>query len=109
MDASLLRDEITIQSFTETRDAIGGTTETWNTFAIVYAYARSVRSQDRYTASRNIAIEAYEFVVRWIDDIDPKMRILYRGKIYRITGIEPYDDRAWIKLLAEALEQGAVT
>lgn len=106
MDASLLRDEITIQDFTETRDEIGGVSETWSTFATVYAYARSVRSQDRYTAARNIAVEAYEFVVRWIDGLDPKMRIVYRGKVFRITGLEPYDDRAWIKVISEALEQG---
>lgn len=109
MDASLLRDEILLQNFVETRDTIGGTTETWDDWETVYAYARSVRSQDRYASARNMAVESYEFVIRWLEDLDPKMQIVYRSKTYRITGIEPYDDRAWIKILAEAYEQGALT
>lgn len=108
MDGSLLRDEIIIQTYTESRDLIGGVTETWSTFAIVYAYARSVRSTDRYLSARIIPIEAYDFVIRWLNDITPKMRISWKNKIYRITGIEPYDDRAWIKLSAEAVDQGGV-
>lgn len=109
MEASLLRDEIIVQQYEEVKDSIGGVQEDWSTFATVYAYARSVRSQDRYISARNISVEAYEFVVRWIDGLDPKMRILYNNKPYKIIGIEPYDDRAWIKVIGEGLELGAAT
>lgn len=108
MDASLLRDEITIRVAVITRDDQGGTIETWQDFATVYARAKAVRAADRYRSGRIMAIESYEFVVRWIDNLDPKMRIIFRGKEFLITGIEPYDDRAWIKILGEGRETGSV-
>jgi len=108
MDAALLRDEIIIESYVEERDAIGGVNNVWAKFAVVYARTKAVSANDRRASARIVPIEAYEWTIRWLEELDPKMRIKYRGKIFRIEGLIPYEDRAWITIMAEAVDQGQI-
>lgn len=52
--------------------------------------------------TQQMAIQPVEFVVRYQSDIRSKrMRVLFEGEIYEITGIQEVQRRMWTKITAE--------
>lgn len=73
-------EEITIQTYTESRDAAGGEVLTWSTYATLLARVKfpSTGMKETYSAGEQTSFGRVEFTVRYDPDINAKMRILYR-------------------------------
>lgn len=73
-------EEITIQTFTPTRDASGQQVLTWSTYATILARVKwpDAGMKETYSADQQTAFRKIVFEIRYDPDINEKMRILYR-------------------------------
>jgi SPP1 family predicted phage head-tail adaptor len=87
MQIGRLDRKITIESVTETRDGVGQPTETWSTFATVWATKKEMGGKEMMAANQTVAESAAIFTIRYLSGVTPKMRINYGGNIYDILSI----------------------
>lgn len=81
-------EEITIQSYTESRDASGQQVLTWATYATLLARVQwpEVGLKETYSADQQTAFRRLVIWVRYDSAIDEKMRIVYRSQYLDIIG-----------------------
>lgn len=84
--AGLLDQRITIEQKAVTRNSIGEETDTWSTFATVWAQYRPVRVDERLAGAQLQAECDLIFRIRYVAGIDPEMRIVWRGQRYELAG-----------------------
>ncbi len=82
--------QITIESYTATRDASGGEVRTWTEFSKPYASIRYAGATERLEGDRTAETRKALFKVRYNSDtknITAKMRIVYESANWDITGL----------------------
>lgn len=94
MKRKLKDKKIDIYTVEWTMDSIGNHIEEWTklTPTPLWAYFRQIGGTEYYAAgvSGRVA-EDVVFCVNWRDDIDTSARVVYKGKEYEITRIDPYE------------------
>jgi SPP1 family predicted phage head-tail adaptor len=109
MQIGRLRHRITIEQATVTRDAYGGETLTWGTYATIWALVTPVRGQERQisAAAQELATLAYQVRMRYRSDIDPRMRVVWGTKVLDIESIyDPTGRYAELILLCRDVLEG---
>jgi SPP1 family predicted phage head-tail adaptor len=112
MEAGKLRNFITIQQQSGARDTTGEETDTWTTFAQVYAhiepYVGSARAgREMFQAGQLVGLDYTRIHLRYLAGITPKMRVSYNGRIFDILAINNRDERnAELEMIAKE-RQGA--
>lgn len=100
-----MNQRIVIQSVTETRSTSGAVTETWATFATVWAAVERTTSTaentERQLIERQTIKATFDFTVRFRTDITEKMRISFDSKIYDILSIDPEPEKQFMIIRAE--------
>ena len=98
---------IIVQQPTDSQDAFGGTVRTWATYVTRWAainYAK--KAGEQYEIDRKASMYTIMFTIRsdsGTRGINPKMRILFDGKVYDIRAIsERADEYRKMYLLIEA-------
>ena len=84
---------ITIQNVTESVDTFGQRVQAFSTLANVWAKVEEKSGSEGETSDQIIATRKVQFLIRWRNDINEQMRILYRGQIYEIESIINGDAR----------------
>jgi SPP1 family predicted phage head-tail adaptor len=95
---------ITIQQYTDTKDAIGGHKMTWATLATVYANVDFIRGKEGEIVTKETATTKVDFRIRHRNDLNTKHRILYNSKYYDIKTILDDQDNQWLILKTEEVE-----
>jgi SPP1 family predicted phage head-tail adaptor len=94
MDAGLLRHRIDIEEYTDSQDtSTGEITKEWTSvFSDVPASYEplSVRELILSQSQRNTIVA--RFVIRWRAGLNDRQRIVHRGTIYNIEGLQPDKD-----------------
>ena len=88
--ARRLKDKITVQQATETRDAYGEPVAMWATYAIRFADINPVSGREYFTAQQSYSENSYRFAIRYdtkTKDITPKMRISYDSRVFDIQAV----------------------
>jgi len=100
MNIGSLSKRITLQSKTETRDALGGVVETWTTVATVWAKITTLRTTEAIVAMAGTGSAIHNVVVRFRSDVTGAWRIKYRDKYWAIIGppIDVNKDRRWLDI-----------
>lgn len=101
MQIGKLRKRVTIQEFVESRDEIGGTTQTWQNLSTVWGEVRLIPNFDSREefiegANRIVATATHRVVMRYAtigDSLTPGMRLLVDGKTYQIENVGDFDGR----------------
>jgi SPP1 family predicted phage head-tail adaptor len=101
MDLGKLDRSIILQSYTTSQGATGQPVATWSNFATVWAQKRDLGVGERFRAHRDLAIKATVFIIRYLSGIDAKMRVLYDGGTYDVTGVKEMGRRSWLELTTE--------
>ena len=104
MRAGLLRERVTIESVTETRDAFGGVVQSWSTFATVWARVVSAKGDEAIRAAAEQAQHAVRFQLRWLDGVTPAMRLAWDGRTYDIRDVDEslrHRGELWITAVAK--------
>ena len=96
-----LRDRITIQQKSVTRDAEGGEIVTWAVFAVVSASVQSITGREFFASAQVNSTVTTKFGIRWLDGVTTAMRISYASKLYNIVTVLDSDRRADLMLLTE--------
>ena len=86
MQAGKLGTRIQLQSATTGRDAIGGVTKSWTTYATVWADLKPMQGDERKVADRMQARTTHEIVIRWRNDVKKNHRVMLSesGRIFEI-------------------------
>lgn len=95
MRAGELDKLIEIQINEGVADSMGQVVPDWRRFARVWARVRSIDPgiAERYQADREVGRELKSFVVRYIEGISFKHRIVYKGNAYTIRTIKEVEKR----------------
>lgn len=87
MRAGPLDRRIVIEQRSLTKNSAGGVTESWSTFATVWAQKMDLRGEEFQAATRENARTITEWRIRYISGLKSEMRISCNGQYYNITGI----------------------
>ena len=106
--AGQLRNQITIQSNTDSRDAYGGVTSSWSTHVQAWASINPISGTERQGDSKITGDLTYEFIFRHdpsVARILTGMRISWDSRIFDIEQVMEWQERAWwIRLIATERE-----
>lgn len=94
--------QITIEQLTQGQDDYGLPTETWTTFASVWANAYSGSGRELEAARQISAEVSTQFQIRYVAGVSATMRILYDGLYYDIVHISEVGRRDRIDIFAKA-------
>jgi SPP1 family predicted phage head-tail adaptor len=112
MQAGKLRYLVTIQKQSGQTDTTGAETDTWVTFAQVYAhiepYIGSARAgREVWTGGQLIGLDYTRIHLRYLAGLTPKMRVSWNGRIFDILAINTRDEcNAEMEMIAKE-RQGA--
>lgn len=98
-----LRDRITIERRIREPDGYGGFTESWTTFATVWAQVKPVSARERMFAQKLEGNITHMIRIRHLDGVTADMRIGLKGRVLKIAA-EPInvDERGrWLDLTCE--------
>lgn len=100
MRAGELDRRIVIETPTDTQDSAGGPTQTWATFATVWAKVIPLRGQEYFAANQNNTQVDSTFRIRWLSGVTATMRISYDGEYWDIQHIAEIGRQEGLDLLA---------
>ena len=105
MRAGNLDRKITLQRFSETRDAYNAPVLSWATLAIVWAAFEPVSDGERLRADEVAASATARFRIRYsttVDGLNPKDRVLYEAVVFDILHVKPMGRRVGLEITARA-------
>ncbi|WP_418885044.1 phage head closure protein [Aurantimonas endophytica] len=105
MDAGRMDRRITLERFTETRDAFNEPVQTWAPLATVWASKEDIRDGERWSAQEVGAEVTTRFRVRWssvVADLNPKDRVQFDGRTYDIVAVKEIGRREGLEITASA-------
>ncbi|MCM8710849.1 phage head closure protein [Clostridium sp. SYSU_GA19001] len=88
MKSEELRHRIKLQKNITQTDDNGFETETWADFKELWAKTENLHGREYFEAAAVQAENTVKFTIRYTDEIDTAMRIIFRGKQYNITSID---------------------
>lgn len=100
MRAGNLDREITIEAVTETRTATGAISQSWATFATVWAERKDVRASEQFKANREMAERATVWRIRYLPGLTEKHRINDGTQTWDIDAIAELGRRDGLEVLA---------
>lgn len=107
MDIGEIRHRITIQNLSTEINENGFEVEQWCHYKTVWAAVTNLHGREYYAAAAINAQNTVKFTIRYIEDIENSMRILFKGKTYNITSIDNIKYRnQYIEIKAVVVENG---
>lgn len=94
IDPGRLRERITIQAATETRNAIGEVVQSWATFAERWASVDGLSSREFLIQGQQQTDITHRVRLRYVDGFTSTMRILWRGRVLEITSLLEHANRS---------------
>lgn len=88
MEISALSKRITLQELKTNINENGFEIEEWIDFKTVWAAVSNLHGREYYEAAAVQAENTVKFTIRYLPNIEPTMRILFKGKQYNITSID---------------------
>lgn len=92
MKIGKMRHYITFQREEMVENKIGQLTKQWTNYKSTWAEKLRLKNETIDTYGKEGIQEVYRFKVRYREDIDESMRILYKGKIYNIDHVNLIDE-----------------
>ena len=90
MQAGKLRHRVQLQQKEQTQNPqTGAMVDTWNTVATVWASVEPLSAREFIAAGASQSSVTTRITIRYREGVTAKMRALYRGQIYNITGVLP--------------------
>ena len=86
MKAGLLRHLVTIQKYTETRDAVGEPIETYVTFSQAWSSIQPMLGRETFTEQVVSSEQTHRINMRHISGIEATMRIVYGARVFELIG-----------------------
>ena len=94
IDPGKLRERVTIQQATESRNALGETTLSWATFAERWASVEGVSAREALELGQIDVSVTHRVRMRYVDGMTQNMRIVWRGRTLEIIALLEYANRS---------------
>lgn len=106
MNPGELDKRITFQRLTTTINENGFEVETLEDFKTVWAAVTNLHGREYFEAAAVQAENTVKFTIRYLEGINPSMKILFEGRQYNITSIDniKYKNR-FIEIKAQEVDQ----
>lgn len=101
MQAGKFNRKISIEAYTEIKDAYGMPVETWAVLHDLFANMRTSNAREVFQSDQIQNLKTAVFTIRYLPGIDEKMRIVCEGKTYMIDGIQEIGRRKGLQIVAE--------
>lgn len=101
MDIGKLRERVTVQQASESRNALGETVLSWSTFATVWASVDGVSAREALTAGQNEVSITHKVQMRFLAGMTQRMRLLWRGRILEIVSLLEHENRSRHELICQ--------
>ncbi|KGK87366.1 phage head closure protein [Clostridium sp. HMP27] len=88
MDIGELRHRITFQKLTANTNENGFEMEDWQDYKTVWAAITNLHGREYFEAAAVKEENTVKFTIRYVPNIEPTMRILFKGKQYNINSID---------------------
>lgn len=106
MQAGRLRHRLTIEQRSASRDALGGQSTAWETFATVWGDAQPSRGVEFVSLRAAQSDISIKFTIRHMEGITPAMRVQWAGNPYPIVQIINVNGRdRTLELMCQGLSQ----
>jgi SPP1 family predicted phage head-tail adaptor len=103
--AGELNQRVQLQRRSDGQDGAGQPVETWPVLATVFARVTNLSGVQLIKAGADTSVVSTSIVIRYRADVDPAMRVVYRGNVYQITAVIPDEGlRQYIELLVEMIK-----
>ncbi len=94
INAGNLRERVTVQQATESRNGIGETVLSWATFATVWASVGGVSAREALAAGQQDVTITHRVRIRYLSGMTQNMRFLWRGRVLQIVSLLEYANRS---------------
>lgn len=101
INAGNLRERVTVQQATESRNGIGETVLSWGTFATVWASVEGVSAREALTAGQNEVSITHKVQMRYLTGLTQRMRLQWRGRTLEIVSLLEHDSRSRHELICQ--------
>lgn len=94
IDPGKLRERVTIERATESRNALGETVLKWETFAERWASVEGVSSREFLQAGQQQIDMSHRVRLRYVDGLTQNMRFAWRGRKLEIVSLLEHGNRS---------------
>jgi SPP1 family predicted phage head-tail adaptor len=82
------RHRITVQNFVSEKDELGQESDgEWVDFKQVWSNIKTMQGREYFAAAATQNENNVRFIIRYTPDVEPSMRIQYKGHIYEIVSV----------------------
>ena len=99
LDPGRLRERVTIQQATESRNSLGEVTQTWSTFVERWASVEGLSGREVLLSGQQQTEVTHRVRMRYVEGMTQQMRILWRGRVFEITSLLEHHNRTEHELL----------
>ena len=94
IDAGSLRERVTVQQASESRNALGETVLSWATFAERWASVEGVSSREALAAGQQDVTITHRVRMRYVSGMTQGMRFSWRSRTLQIVSLLEYGNRS---------------
>jgi len=94
IDPGRLRERVTIQQASETRNAMGEVVQSWVTFAERWASVDGLSSREFLLQGQQQSEISHRVRLRYVPGMRNTMRFLWRGRVLEITSLLEHGNRS---------------
>jgi SPP1 family predicted phage head-tail adaptor len=99
LDPGKLRERVTVQRATETRNRLGEATQTWSEYAERWASVEGLSSREVLQSGQQQTEVTHRVRMRYLDGMTQNMRLLWRGRVLEISSLLEHANRTEHELL----------
>jgi SPP1 family predicted phage head-tail adaptor len=101
IDAGSLRERVTVQQASESRNALGETVLSWATFAERWASVEGVSSRESLAYGQQQISVSHRVRLRYLTGLTQSMRLVWRGRTLEIVSLLEHGNRSEHELLCQ--------
>jgi SPP1 family predicted phage head-tail adaptor len=101
LPAGILRERVTIESATDSRNSLGETTQTWAALVDRWAAVEAVSYSERQTSNQTSGTISHSVRMRYVPDLTGKMRVRWGSRLLYISSILERNNREEHELACE--------
>lgn len=102
--AGKLRERVTVQQATETRNSLGEVVQAWSTFATVSASVEGISSREALQQGQVQTDVSHRVQIRYLTGLTHNMRLSWRDRVLEIVSVLEHGNRSEHEILCtEAL------
>ena len=96
-----LRERVTVQQATETRNSLGEVVQSWSTYATVWASVEGISSREALQQGQVQTDVSHRVQIRYLDGLKQTMRLSWRGRILEIVSVLEHGNRSEHELICQ--------